>query len=163
MKRVLWGMILLSLVIAGSARVAWGADTGGGVPIQVSPARGGTHTRFVLRFSIPVATGATWGLRVSDDVTVTGPPAVGCVRHAERLLGTAPAHTAFEVTLDPSQPNGRWCTGRFNGVLVQRQVTLCPPGPVRDAIVCPLYVIAPRVLARFRFTVTRPRKTHSAR
>jgi hypothetical protein len=44
-------------------------------------------------------------------------------------------------------------------MLVQRRTTMCPPGPVRQAIVCPLYVIAPRVLGRFRFTVTQPKKT----
>ena len=163
MQRLLWGMILLSLAVAASAPVALGADTGGGVRIRVSPARGGTHTTFVLRFSIPVATGMTGSLRVSDDVTVNGPAATGCVGHAELPLRAAPAHTAFTVTLNPSHLDGHWCTGRFNGMLVQRQTTLCPPGPVQQAMICPLYVIAPRVLARFRFTVTHPRKTPRAR
>jgi hypothetical protein len=163
MRRLLCGMILLSLAIAASAPVALGAGTGGGVPIRVSPAKGGIHTRFVLRFSIPAATGTTGNLSVSDDVTVSGHGHVGCVGQAELPLRSAPAHTAFKLTLNPSRLNGHWCTGRFKGMLMQRQTNICPPGPVQQAIICPLYVIAPRVLARFQFTVTQPKKTHRAR
>jgi hypothetical protein len=159
MKRLLWGMILVSLAVAASAPVALGAGT----RVRVSPSKGGIHTNFVLRFSIPVATGTTGDLSVSDDVTISGPGHAGCVGHADLPLRSAPADTAFKITLNPSHLNGHWCVGRFNGMLVQRQTTVCPPGPVRQAIVCPLYVIAPRVLARFRFTVTQPKKTHSAR
>ena len=162
MKRLLWGTILLSLAIAASAPVALGAGNGGEVPIRVSPAKGGIHTNFVLRFAIPVATGTTGDLSVSDDVTVSGHGHAGCVGHAELPLRSARAHTAFTVTLNPSHLNGHWCTGRFNGMLVQRQTTICPPGPVQQAIMCPLYVIAPRVLARFQFTVTQPQKAHRA-
>jgi hypothetical protein len=163
MKRLLWGMIFLSLAMAASAAVALGAGTGGGIPIRVSPARGGIHTNFVVRFSIPVATGATGDVSVSDDVTVSGPGRAGCVGHAVLPLRSAPAHTAFKVTLNPSHLNGHWCAGRFNGMLVQHQTTRCPPGPVRRAIVCPLYAIGPRVLARFQYTVTQPEDTRRAR
>lgn len=159
MKRLLWGMILVSLAIAASAPVALGAGT----RVRVSPGRGGIHTSFVLRFSIPVATGTAGDLDVSDYVTVSGHGHAGCVGQAELPLRSAPADTAFKITLNPSHLNGHWCAGRFNGMLVQRQTTVCPPGPVRQAIVCPLYVIAPRVLARFQFTVTQPKKTHTAR
>ena len=161
MKRLLWGMILLS--VAGLASAPAALATGAGVPVRVSPGKGGIHTTFVLRFSIPAATGTTGGVGVSDDVTVSGHGHAGCVGHADLPLRAAPAHTAFKVTLDPSHLNGHWCTGRFNGMLVQRQTTICPPGPVQGAIVCPLYVIAPRVLARFQFTVTQARKAHRAR
>ena len=159
MKRLLWGMILVSLAIAASAPVALGAGT----RVRVSPGRGGIHTSFVLRFSIPVATGTAGDLDVSDYVTVSGHGHAGCVGQAELPLRAAPAGTAFKLTLNPSHLDGHWCTGRFNGMLMQRQTTICPPGPVRQAIVCPLYVIAPRVLARFHFTVTQPKKTHKSR
>jgi hypothetical protein len=162
MKRLLWGMILVSLAIAASAPVALGAGASGEVPIQVSPGKGGIHTNFVLRFSIPVATGTTGDFSVSDYVTVSGHGHAGCVGHAELPLRSAPAHTAFKLTLNPSRLNGHWCTGRFNGMLVQRQTTACPPGPVQRAIICPLYVVAPRVLAQFQFTVAQPKKTHRA-
>jgi hypothetical protein len=165
MRRLLCGMILPSLAIAVSAPVALGAGagTGGEVPIRVSPATGGIHTNFVLRFSIPAATGTTGSLSVSDDVTVSGHGHAGCVEQAEVPLRSAPADTAFKLTLNPSHLHGHWCTGRFNGMLMQRQTTSCPPGPVQQAIVCPLYAIAPRVLGRFHFTVTQPKKTHRAR
>jgi hypothetical protein len=158
MKRLLWGMIFLSLGLAASAPSALGAGRGGRVPIRVSPGKGGIHTSFVLRFSIPMATGTTGSLNVSDSVTVSGHGHAGCVGQAEQPLPSAPADTAFKITLNPSHLDGHWCTGRFNGMLVQRQTTICPPGPVRQAIVCPLYVLAPRVLARFHFTVTQPKQ-----
>ena len=158
MRRVLWGMILLSLGLAVSASAALGAGKGGGVPIRVSPGKGGIHTRFVLRFSIPDATGTTGNVNVSDSVSVSGPSHKGCVGQAEIPMRSAAAHTTFKITLNPSHLNGHWCAGRFNGMLVERRTTICPPGPVRPAIVCPLYVLAPRVLGRFQFAVTQPKK-----
>jgi hypothetical protein len=159
MKRLLWGTILLSLAIAASAPVALGAGT----RVRVSPGKGGIHTDFVLRFSIPDATGTTGSADVADSVSVSGPGHKGCVGEADLPLRSAPAGTAFKVTLNPLHLNGHWCTGRFTGMLVERRTSICPPGPVRQAIVCPLYVVAPRVLARFQFTVTQPKKTHNAR
>ena len=163
MKRLLWGTILLSLGIAASAPVALGAGKGGGVPIRVSPGRGGIHTDFVVRFSIPDATGTTGGADIADSVSVSGPSHKGCIGEADLPVRAAPAGTAFKVTLNPAHLNGHWCTGTFTGTLVERRTTICPPGPVRQTIVCPLYVVAPRVLGRFRFTVAQPKKTHKAR
>jgi hypothetical protein len=159
MRRVVCGMVLLLLALTAAAPAALGAGT----RVRVSPGTGGVHTDFVLRFSIPDATGTTGSADVADAVTVSGPGHTGCIGEADLPLRPAPAGAAFTVTLDPSHLNGHWCTGRFNGMLVQRRTTICPPGPVRRAIVCPLYVIAPRVLARFRFTVTQPKKMRTTR
>jgi hypothetical protein len=154
MRRLLWGMIVLSLGMAASAPAALGAGTW----VRVSPGKGGIHTNFVLRFSIPDATGTTGNVTVSDSISVSGPTRKGCVGDADLPLRAAAAHTAFKLALDPSHLNGHWCTGRFTGALVERQTTICQPGPVQRAIVCPLYVVAPRVLGRFNFTVTRSEK-----
>jgi len=148
-------MIFLSLVITVSAPVALGA----GIPMRVSPGKGGIHTNFLLRFSIPDATGTTGSSDVTDAVSVSGPRHTGCVNEGDLLLRAAPAHTAFKLTLNPSHLHGHWCVGAFTGALVERRTTICPPGPVRQAIVCPLYVVAPRVLGHFRFTVARSKKT----
>jgi hypothetical protein len=161
MKRLLWGTILLSLAMAPSAPAALGAGRGGGVPIRVSPGQGGIHTDFALRFSIPDATGLTAGADVADSVSVSGPGDKGCIGEADLPLRSAPAGTAFKLMLDPSRMSRHWCTGRFSGALVERRTTICAPGPAQ--IVCPLYVVAPRVLGRFGFTVTQPKKTHKAR
>jgi hypothetical protein len=155
MKRLLWGMIFLSLAMAAAAPVALGAGKGGGVPIRVSPGTGGIHTNFVLRFSIPDASGITGDVDVADSVSVTGEGHRGCVGEAELPLRSAPAGTAFKLTLNPSHLDGHWCTGRFSGALVERRTTICAPVP--EQIVCPLYVVAPRVLGRFRFTVAAPK------
>jgi hypothetical protein len=142
--------------MAASAPAALGAGT----RVRVRPGKGGIHTNFVLRFTIPDATGVTENAIVADSVSVTANGHKGCIDHAELSLRSAPAGAAFKVALDPTRLDGHWCTGRFNGALVERWATSCPPGPAQ--IVCPLYVVAPRVLARFHFAVTRPRKSHRA-
>jgi hypothetical protein len=157
MRRRLWGIVLVSLGVAASAPTALAGGRGAGVPIGVSPRQGGVHTSFVLRFSIPDATGTTGPFSVADTVWVNGPHHRGCLGEAARPLRPAAAGTAFKLTLDPSRRHGHWCPGRFSGSLVERRSTVCPPGP--QLIVCPLYVVvAPRVLGRFRFTVTPPAK-----
>jgi hypothetical protein len=153
-KRLLSGIILLSLVIAASAPVALGA----GIPVRVSPGKGGIHTNFMLRFSIPDATGSTGLSDVADSVSISGPGHTGCIGTADLPLRSAPAHTAFKLSLNPSHLHGHWCTGTFTGAVVERRTTICPPGPVRQSILCPLYVVAPRVLGRFRFAVAQPRR-----
>jgi hypothetical protein len=157
MRRMLYGMILLSLGLAVSASAAWGAGPGG-VRMRVSPGRGGIHARFVVRFSIPDATGATGNVNVWDTVSVRGPDRKGCVGQAEIPLRTAPALTAFKITLNPSHLNGHWCAGRFDGALVERRSPICGPTPAPAQIICPLYVLAPRVIGRFRFQVTQPQQ-----
>jgi hypothetical protein len=159
MRRLQWGMIVLSLAMAASAPAALGAAT----RVRVSPGKGGIRTNFVLRFSIPDATGTTANATVSDSISVSGPTHKGCVGEADLPLRSAAAHTAFKLALDPSHLNGHWCSGRFTGALVELQTTICHPGPVQQAIVCPLYVVAPRVLGRFHFTVTQSKKATTNR
>jgi hypothetical protein len=158
MRRVLCGMILLSLGLAVSASAARGASPGGGVRMRVSPGRGGVHAKFVVRFSIPDATGMTGNVNVWDTVSVRGPDRMGCVGQAEIPVRTAPALTAFKITLNPSHLDGHWCAGRFDGTLVERRSPICAPTPASAQIICPLYVLAPRVIGRFRFQVTQPQQ-----
>ncbi len=163
MRRLLRGISLLPLGLAFSASAALGAGTAGGVPIRVSPGEGGIHTRFVLRFSIPDATGTTGNVSVSDSISVSGPSHKGCVGQAEIPMRSAAADTAFKITLNPSRLNSHWCAGRFTGTLLERHTTICAPPPGPQQIVCPLYVLAPRVIGRFAFRVTQPEKATKTR
>jgi hypothetical protein len=45
-----------------------------------------------------------------------------------------------------------WCAGTFHGRVVMTERLLC--GPPR---LCPMLMIRPQTVARFRFKVTRPR------
>jgi hypothetical protein len=166
MRRLLRGMLLLPLGLAVFASAALGAGTGGGVPVRVSPGKGGIHTRFVLRFSIPEATGTTGttgNVSVADSISVSGPSHPGCVGQAEIPMRSAAADTPFKITLNPSRLDGHWCAGRFTGTLLERHTTSCGPPPAPQQIVCPLYVLAPRVIGRFAFRVTQPRKATKTR
>ena len=154
MRRLWRATIVLALALSVCAATALAAGT----PVRVSPHKGGVHTNFVLRFAIPNATGTAAGVNVSDYIIVRGPTHAGCVGQVEQPLRSARAHTAFKVALNPSHLNQSWCAGRYNGQLVQRTTNLCRGGPPAQ-IVCPMFVLAPRVLSRFRFTVTKPKST----
>jgi hypothetical protein len=154
MRRLCWGTIAVSLALSAWAPVALAAGT----RVRVSPGRGGVHTSFVLRFAIPSATGTSGAINVSDYISVRGLSRAGCVGQLEQPLPVARAHTSFRIALNPSHLNQKWCGGRFNGELVQRTTNVCGGGPPAQ-IVCPLFVVAPRVLSRFRFTVTVPPAT----
>ena len=105
-----------------------------------------------------MVTGTTGNVNDSDSVSVSGPSHKGCVGQAEIPMRSAAAHTTFKITLNPSHLDGHWCAGKFTGTLVERYTTICQPLPVQEQIVCPLYVLAPRVIGRFKFQVTQPKK-----
>ncbi len=153
MRRLVWSIIALAVGLTVSVPAAVAAET----TVSVSPGRGGVHTNFTLHFAIPAATGITGAINVSDDVTVSGPGHPGCIGETGLSLHSAPAHTAFTITLNPSHLDSHWCLGTFTGALMQRETSVCQPGPVQAAIVCPLYVLAPHVIGRFRFTVIQPK------
>jgi hypothetical protein len=100
-------------------------------------------------------------LQTSDTITVQGPHRSGCMGTVDRRLRAAAADTAFTVALNPSRTNQHWCAGRFKGELVQTETYHCPGGPPA-AIACPLFLVAPRTLARFSFRVTRHRGVASS-
>jgi hypothetical protein len=133
--------------------VAVAAAAGSSVKVKVSPGIGGIHTHFTLRFSIPDATGSLTGLSRSDSLMINGPSRTGCVGAADVPLRAAAAHHTFDITLNPTLPDGHWCTGTFRGTLTEESEPICAPGPVQPQIMCPEYVLAPLVLGRFRFTV----------
>lgn len=137
---------------SGAARPAGSSTTA----VHVRPATGGIHTTFRLRFAIPAATGTSGSVRRTDSLVVSGPARKGCDGASEVTLGAAPAHHTFHIALAPNAAGGHWCTGTFHGRLMETLSPVCPP-PVstRGSVMCPLYAVAPKVLARFRFKVTR--------
>jgi hypothetical protein len=152
---MLWVAFALAVVLAAGA-----SAVGSSTKVQVSPGTGGVHTNFRLRFSIPDATGSMTGLTRSDSIVITGPSRKGCVGAAGVPLRAAAAHHTFNITLNPTHLDGHWCTGTFRGTLLEESATVCGPGPVQHKIMCPDYIVAPRVLGRFKFTVTQPGTGH---
>jgi hypothetical protein len=153
--------VICILAAAGTLFAASGAGaapsaTPASTTVHVSPAVGGVRTTFRVRFSIPQATGTTGGVRRTASLVISGPHRSGCAGSAGVALSAAAAHHTFHVALRPASAHARWCPGTFRGRLMETEAPACPPGPVtaRPTVMCPLYIVAPRVLARFRFRVT---------
>src|SRR5579884_927790 len=119
------------------------------VPVHVGPARGGPHTRFTVSLRVPAATGPASGVRRTDAVWVTGPRRSGCLSVAQGTLPVAAAHQLVRVRLAPGIGQ-RWCAGTFRGVVTQTISVVC--GPPRE-FACPMVMIAPQTIGRFRFHV----------
>ena len=103
----------------------------------------------------PVGTGGAGIISSYDTVTVAGPHRSGCVSDATVTMPNGPAATIGAVALDPRRAGGHWCTGTFRGVVIQYERSHCgnPQSGERPAVICPMMVVAPRTIARFRFVV----------
>jgi hypothetical protein len=149
MRRCVLGLVLaLGLLVAAPVAGAFGI-----VPttrVYVSPATGGPHAVFRLRFRIPAATGTVGSFRRVDTLSISGPPRRGCVSDFTKVLAPAQTGARLRVKLDPSRLGGRWCAGSFQGQIVQNQSIVCQP----QEGACPLLVIAPQTIASFAFRVT---------
>ncbi len=143
MRRTLsWAALLILAVPAAAIGAAPSTR------VSVRPGSGTPHTHFTLRLRIPVATGTFASVLRRDTVTVSGPRHAGCVSSAGRILRPARKGARIRLTLSPGR--GSWCAGQWRGAVMQIEVVRCTPGPARA---CPLLVIAPRTIARFRFRV----------
>src|ERR1700684_377779 len=120
------------------------------VPVRVSPSTGSPHTTFSVSLRIPSQTGTSGFIRRTDTLAVDDPHHSGCVGAAQMTLPAAAADTMVRIRLIPSRLGGHWCTGRFGGVVTETEQTSCPPEKG-----CPLFVVAPRTIARFHFRVRR--------
>jgi hypothetical protein len=142
----------LLAVMAGSATAAGLGPT---TRVTVKPGSGTPRTHFALSFRIPVATGRFGMVKVSDTLSVTGPPGTKCESRAVRALRAAKKGKRVKVTLRPAKSG--WCAGRWHGTVVQSESEQCTPTAGR---VCPELVVAPRVIASFHFRV-KPGATHA--
>jgi hypothetical protein len=144
-------LIWLSALVAVMA-VAQAATAGLSTRVSVKPGSGSPRTRFTLTFRVPQATGTFGSIIRTDTLSVSGPRHDGCVSGTAMTLRSAKRGARAMVTLTPGPVRrGGWCAGQFSGKVVQSEAVRCAPGP---AIACPDLVIAPQVIARFRFRVT---------
>jgi hypothetical protein len=141
------GMALAFVPAAGALTAAAAATT----KVVVTPGTGGPHTKFKFSFHAPTATGLAGDWTRVNTLSVAGPDHSSCVWEGAVSLPRSPAGTMVRITLNPSHLGGSWCTGTFHGEVVESQRIICSPLPV-DA--CPQLVIAPQVIARFKFRVT---------
>jgi hypothetical protein len=119
-------------------------------PVDVRPATGGPHSVFTVSLRIPTKAGTSGQDHRTDSLTVTGPHRSGCVSRAAIVLPAGAAGSSVRVRLVPGRLGGRWCAGSFQGVVTETQSVICGPNPARA---CPLVMIAPQTIGRFRFRV----------
>jgi hypothetical protein len=145
-----WALATALLVVAVAAGSATAAGLGQTTRVTVKPGSGTPQTRFVFRFRVPVATGRFGSLVRTDTFSVSGPSAARCQSRVTRTLRPAKTGKRIKLTLAPARGRGGWCAGQWHGTVVQSDLIRCSPPPAR---VCPDLVVAPRVIATFRFHV----------
>jgi hypothetical protein len=144
-----WLVVITAIgVAAGASGVAGAQVPLGGKKLTVTPARGGSSTRFVVQFSTAYRTGTTASEIRAIEVRVSGPrgAARGCtdsptVPVSVRVPGLQ------RVTLSPGAPRARWCLGTFSGSVEETIRPNCRPG-----LACPQF-IAIEPLGTFSFVV----------
>ena len=136
--------ILVAVPIAGA--------TSAQATVHVHPSTGGPRTAFTVSVRIPAQTGTFGQFRRSDSLTATGPSGRGCVASAETALPPAAAGSTVQVRVAPGHRPARWCTGTFHGVITESQTIRCGGPP---QIACPMIMIRPETIGRFRFGVRR--------
>jgi hypothetical protein len=142
---------LLVLIAASATAATLGPTT----RVTVKPGSGTPRTRFAFSLRMPVATGRFGTLSRADTLSVTGSPGTNCESRASRALKPAKRGKRVKMVLRPAKSG--WCAGRWRGTVLQTESIRCSPTPGRA---CPDVVVAPRVIASFRFRV-KPQVTHS--
>jgi hypothetical protein len=148
-----WALATALLVLIAASATA--AGLGPTTRVTVKPGSGTPQTRFSFSLRVPVATGRFGRLSRADTLSVTGPPGTHCESRASRALKAAKKGKRVKLTLRPAKSG--WCAGRWRGTVLQTESVRCSPTAGR---VCPDLVVAPRVIASFRFRV-KPKATHS--
>jgi hypothetical protein len=146
-----WAPATALLVAAVVAASATAAGLGPTTRVTVKPASGTPQTRFAFSFRVPVATGTFGLLARTDTFSMSGPGGARCQQRLSRTLRPAKKGKRLTLRLRPAKGRGGWCAGQWHGTVVQSEDFRCTPGPAR---VCPDLVVAPRVIASFRFRVT---------
>jgi hypothetical protein len=157
LSSALLGILALVAPIAAAVPGATNPNPAGSVtntttltPVHVHPATGGPHSAFTVSLRIPTTTVTSGQYRRTDSLTVTGPHRTGCVWRAAIGLPAGAAGSTVRVRLVPGRLGGHWCAGSFQGVVTESQSVFCGPNPARA---CPLAVVAPQTIGRFRFRV----------
>jgi hypothetical protein len=137
--------ILIAVPMAGATSAQTAA-------VHVRPATGGPRTAFAVSVRIPAQTGTFVGFRRSDSLSASGPSGPGCVGSTEMPLPAAAAGSTVHVRVAPGR-RSHWCAGTFHGVITESQSARCGGPP--QQIACPMIMIRPQTIGRFRFVVRR--------
>ena len=151
-----WALATALLVAAVAAASATAAGLGPTTRVTVAPGSGTPQTRFVFSFRVPAAVGTAGSLVRTDTFSVSGPRGGNCQWGVTRTIGRAKKGKRVKLTMRPAKGRGGWCTGQWHGTVVEHSFIRCNPSPVRA---CPDLVVAPRVIASFKFRV-KPAATH---
>jgi hypothetical protein len=148
--------LVAAVALPPSGAIARSTVSAGTTRVTVKPAIGGPATRFAISFRTPRRTGQD-GFETRYVTSVTGPSGrTGCLDGADRPLAFARAHARVKTTFDPAKLGGRWCTGRFRGVVQEIRTPNCRRGRA-----CPKFVSLLGTVGRYAFRVkqrpTRPR------
>lgn len=148
--------IAASIAILGMAGVPAVSDAvqvqpGGAstVHVSVNPRTGSLHSRFVVSFRAPQASGTVGSVHRTYRVAASQPGKSGCQASATASPPPAKAGANVRVVLAPGSSRS-WCTGTFSGSVWDVVTYRCPPGEA-----CPALIPAPRLMGKFSFRVTR--------
>ncbi|MDT4904805.1 MAG: hypothetical protein QOH52_2821 [Pseudonocardiales bacterium] len=115
--------------------------------VSVSPAVGGSHSRFMVAFRAPIAAGRTAGQASSYVISASTRSSSGCRSAVTRRLGFAHRGQAERVAL-AAPGSGGLCAGTYHGTVTLVRAPVCGP-----ALACPLYVVLAHRVGSFRFRV----------
>jgi hypothetical protein len=138
-----------AILVAVPMAAATSAQT---AAVHVRPSTGGPRTAFSVTVRIPSQTGTFVGFRRWDSLSAGGPSGKGCVASTEMPLPAAAAGSTVRVRVAPGR-GSHWCAGTFHGVITQSESARCG-GPPQE-IACPMLMIRPQTIGRFRFVVRR--------
>jgi hypothetical protein len=154
MRRLGIAIAAVALSVVCVDTVARATETFGfRTPVVVAPARGTPTTTFTVRFTTPLATGTSRGLRSWETASVVdrGQTSASCTSNMAVVLRPAVAHHRVSVGLPaPAKP---WCTGTYAGTITLNRSMSCNPGPALRHVPCPEIAFAPEPIGHFRFTV----------
>jgi hypothetical protein len=141
--------VVAAILVAVPMARATSAQT---AAVHVRPATGGPRTAFAVSVRIPAQTGTFVGFRRSDSLSASGPSGKGCVGSTEVPLPAAAAGSTVHLRVAPGR-GSHWCAGTFHGLITENQSARCGGPP--QQIACPMIMIRPQTIGRFRFVVRR--------
>jgi hypothetical protein len=115
--------------------------------IRVSPPAGHGQTHFAVTFTAPDKTGTVSGATRRYQVGAATSQKQGCVASANKPVGASRAGARVSTTLTPV--GGHWCTGTYQGKIIEVVMPKCGIGKL-----CPAYIGVLRVVGLFKFRVS---------
>jgi hypothetical protein len=137
--------------IAGLPALSDAAQPSGtpAVHVSVRPAAGPATTHFAVSFRAAETTGRVGSTLRYYRVSASVRGRSGCQSSVTAQAPAAKEGSNVRVVLSPNG-SGAWCAGTFQGALWEGLTVVC--GPVQA---CPDFEVAPRMVGKFTFRVTR--------